>query len=1045
MGSNQVKAKKINVEQQSIAIKNTEPITNTALDVIVEESDDHSDAETSVKAETNNEENVKNNEDSVVPPLVLSLDKDVEPYDNVALNNQGKDEPNEVPPALPGYRPPAPQELTIDDIRPPIPWYEDDVEKDEFDWTEVEEDMQQYDEDRTVSSFPSSYATPGTSITPRSVLINSPFVSGPLSSRPLISPSGRKVSFMHQERTRNFVRRGGSAVSVDAVSIHGIPRRHHPRKGSLNFAVIDNHVRKTTPEHSKTFSALVDFLRQPIRFHPLSDIMMARAAIVWLAYQNIKSALLVHPTISTPKGLIKLLAQGNISYSEAYVVLCREAGLQAVLIDGIAKESDMDMVDIRSQVAPDSWVAVNVEADWQIVHPYWICKRLDGLGWSFDDLIRREEEQSGRKRSEIVQQLKTVLKTFINEDYFMPTPEVFVHSNWPEEPRWQLLRPQHTVQTREEFYALPILSPAFFRYGLRLVSERSCVLESVLGKVKIWIAADFNNAHRLTLSAELFLLETPFSNAKCILPDLPRMMIQSRHNEFFYFEIRFPIEGAFRLEISGGYHKSHRLRLCQFKLICNERMRNFKFTPYFAEPLMWGPGPECFDNGLVLPSKPTGIVKVYQQVIAPDPHNPTPLDRPPMYKQKQFLFHLHVDKSKMIDYITEVHGFLPDDNSREVTPLDATGQLLLKKKHQSAKKSNVSPEKQDYSDFAECYRDTRRRQLVLNIQIPHPGEFALVISAVPYTIDEDGQTKIFGEPVKVCVYMLRTVDDSLRENVHQKLARAELQTTMQGKNPTAVYNALEKCHRVKIHRHDDELAAGRNRAAFLSLRKEIFDAIHRRNYRVCNETLMKTSRYRDKGALIVETRRLFAVRKQLKLLLQFPKYVPELRHAGDELIYVHDPQPEVHITMGALFLLLEEPDRAIESWDYIVKHLSNDHVYKKMYLIAELFPSKNTRTKILTLLAEYDYERVKRVSAAASKFYIWTQKVIGVLEDMDFTIDEDAAKKLSEDAALRKEKEENQVHLTLAKDANQLHKTPANDDKHLQTTKKVQIITEEDL
>jgi len=39
----------------------------------------------------------------------------------------------------------------------------------------------------------------------------------------------------------------------------------------------------------------------------------------------------------------------------------------------------------------------------------------------------------------------------------------------------------------------------------------------------------------------------------------------------------------------------------------------------------------------------------------------------------------------------------------------------------------------------------------------------------------------------------------------------------------------------------------------------IFDAIHRRNYRICTETLLKVSRYRDRGALILETRKLFTL------------------------------------------------------------------------------------------------------------------------------------------------------------------------------------------
>lgn len=36
--------------------------------------------------------------------------------------------------------------LNVDDIRPPIPWYQDDEEEDEFDWAQVERDLSSLDE-----------------------------------------------------------------------------------------------------------------------------------------------------------------------------------------------------------------------------------------------------------------------------------------------------------------------------------------------------------------------------------------------------------------------------------------------------------------------------------------------------------------------------------------------------------------------------------------------------------------------------------------------------------------------------------------------------------------------------------------------------------------------------------------------------------------------------------------------------------------------------------------------------------------------------------
>ena len=52
----------------------------------------------------------------------------------------------------------------------------------------------------------------------------------------------------------------------------------------------------------------------------------------------------------------------------------REAGLPCVIIDGIARCMDLDYTDEELKYVTDTWTAVYVESDWQIVHPYWICK-----------------------------------------------------------------------------------------------------------------------------------------------------------------------------------------------------------------------------------------------------------------------------------------------------------------------------------------------------------------------------------------------------------------------------------------------------------------------------------------------------------------------------------------------------------------------------------------------------------------------------------------------------------------------------------------------
>ena len=46
-----------------------------------------------------------------------------------------------MPMSLRGYHPPEPPFQCVDDIRPTIPWFEEDNNDDEFDWKGVEDDL----------------------------------------------------------------------------------------------------------------------------------------------------------------------------------------------------------------------------------------------------------------------------------------------------------------------------------------------------------------------------------------------------------------------------------------------------------------------------------------------------------------------------------------------------------------------------------------------------------------------------------------------------------------------------------------------------------------------------------------------------------------------------------------------------------------------------------------------------------------------------------------------------------------------------------------
>lgn len=224
--------------------------------------------------------------------------------------------------------------------------------------------------------------------------------------------------------------------------------------------------------------------------------------------------------------------------------------------------------------------------------------------------MNQEKSNISKKRKVDRQKAKQTMQCFMNEDYFMPAPEVFVHSNFPKDTKWMLLPSEFIIPSVEAFTSLPFLFPAFFRLGLRMITEPNFTLHSREGKCRIWLISDYNNAHRLNFTYQLDLLRTDYKNTGILDENIHRQVVHCRHNDKFFFEISFPIEGEYKLEIHGGYHKRHMMRLCYFKLICDKRLSNFRYLPYNPGNIMWGPGPTCAEHGLVLPSKPTGIVRV---------------------------------------------------------------------------------------------------------------------------------------------------------------------------------------------------------------------------------------------------------------------------------------------------------------------------------------------------------------------------------------------------------------------------------------------------
>lgn len=384
--------------------------------------------------------------------------------------------------------------------------------------------------------------------------------------------------------------------------------------------------------------------------------------------------------------------------------------MKCTLIKGEVKAAKYEPGD--TSVGSSSWTAVYVDGSWQIVNPFWVCRALYGHslgGWvkvetDGKSVLEREKATTGIQ-----------VNTF-QEYYFMPKPSEYIYECYTEQREWQLLHEKDIVETHDEFIRLPYLLPPFFGLGLELISERKCELESKDGVCKIQFRGQKKNAHLICLQYELFVKDTKDAVSIFLKENrLARMVFNSRSNVTFIFEVRFPVEGDYKLVIYGGLYRSSKLRMCEFKLKCRKGMSNFNLLPIDDNNMGWGPGPRTEADGLLLPSKINGLIPV-----------------PSAGQQKNVKCSFIVNKLMM--------------KSREYSSVlissDSDGQ---EKEHHKSVHYGI---------------DRRSGQFQVQATLPSDGEYALVIKSRKTPTNND---QVDGG--RVCLYLLSTVTTKPRLKV----------------------------------------------------------------------------------------------------------------------------------------------------------------------------------------------------------------------------------------------------------------------------------------
>jgi len=224
-----------------------------------------------------------------------------------------------------------------------------------------------------------------------------------------------------------------------------------------SYEEIDRHALEAPASAEESIESLAAYLIEPAK----NDREKARAIFRWIC-ENIDYDVDVFFSGKTgPTDSVDVLKSKKsicFGYSDLFISLASEAGLEAVRISGYGKGYGYMPGTSFSGPTNHAWNAVKINGSWYLLDCTW------GAGYANSD--------------------KEYVRHF-DDHFFMTPPSEFVFDHFPVEEKWQLL--DHPISI-EEYESLVYLDSDFFNLGLRLDGQKNGTIKA-RGEVNISIYA----------------------------------------------------------------------------------------------------------------------------------------------------------------------------------------------------------------------------------------------------------------------------------------------------------------------------------------------------------------------------------------------------------------------------------------------------------------------------------------------------------------------------------------------------------------------------
>ncbi|MCK6620549.1 MAG: hypothetical protein HUU32_18280 [Calditrichaceae bacterium] len=207
-----------------------------------------------------------------------------------------------------------------------------------------------------------------------------------------------------------------------------------------DYTHVDQYVLNLSRAGEEDLLKLTHTLVSPFK----ADSEKVRAVYRWIA-ANIEYDIQAYqerrPVSSKPEDVLKKRRSVCGGYAALFKEMISLAGLEAEIVTGYSKGYGYEFGSVFAEHNLHAWNAVRIADRWRLLDPTWGAGHID--------------ENSRFVRS-------------FNDYYFLTPPEELILTHYPHETRWQLLDPKKTKKEFEEFV---YLRPAFFKYGMKIISH----------------------------------------------------------------------------------------------------------------------------------------------------------------------------------------------------------------------------------------------------------------------------------------------------------------------------------------------------------------------------------------------------------------------------------------------------------------------------------------------------------------------------------------------------------------------------------------------